>query len=352
MKHHIKALFFSNKTASHIWRIDGIARRMNERTEHEVAVTTHDQWGRDTIGANIIIMEMLTSQSMVETAKNMGAKVIYEADDVVIDAYGRERKNLQQLDEDYRSSAIETIRKCDAVTVATEAMKENYSRFTDAPIYVLPILMDYQFYGEAVNTEMPKRNTDEIRIGWFGGKSHFEDLKLVIPAIKEVLERDKRVKFIYCGYGGTGGSSLAMEAAWGEDVLKEIPRDRREFVPGANEEFWPMKHRMLDLDIGIAPLVDDYFSNAKCPTKWLEYSALKTPAVLSPTVYSKVVEHNKTGLIAKDTKEWVNHLMALVNDPILREKIGTAASEEVRNNHNLEDRWKDWISVYEEILSK
>lgn len=351
-KDHIKALFFSNGTASHIWRIDGIARRANERTEHEIAVTTHDQWNNDTIGANIVIMEMLSSHSMVETCKNMGAKVIYEADDVVLDAYGRERKNLQHVDDKFRTSAIETIRKCDAVTVATEAMKENYSRFTDAPIYVLPILMDYDFYGQAVTTEMPKRNTDEIRIGWFGGKSHFEDLKLVIPALKEVIERDKRVKFIYCGYGGTGGNSLAMEAAWGEDVLSEIPRDRREFVPGANEEFWPMKHRFLDLDIGIAPLVDDYFSGAKCPTKWLEYSALNTPSVLSPTVYSKVVEHGKTGLIAKDTKEWTNHLLALVKDPKLRQKIGTAAAEEVRDKHNLEDRWEEWIQTYEEILSK
>lgn len=350
MKDHLKILAFTNKTASHIWRFDGIARRMNERTEHEMAVTTHDQWNRDTIGANIVIMEMLSSHSMVETAKNMGAKVIYEADDVVLDAYGRERKNLQHVDNDFRSSAIETIRKCDAVTVATEAMKENYSRYTDKPVYVLPILMDYGFYGHAVNIQMPERNTDEIRIGWFGGKSHFEDLKMVLPAIKEVLERDERVKFIYCGYGGTGGESLAMEAAWGEDVLKDIPRERREFVPGANEDFWPWKHRFLDLDIGIAPLIDDEFNRAKCYTKWMEYSALRTPAVVSPTVYGKVVKHGETGLIANTTEEWVNHIMALVQDKKLREKIGNAASVEVEQHHNLEDRWEDWIKVYTEIL--
>jgi glycosyltransferase involved in cell wall biosynthesis len=352
MKDHLKILFFSNGTASHIWRINGVARRMNERTEHEVAVTTHDQWKRDTIGANIVIMEMLTSHSMVETCKNMGAKVIFEADDVVLDAYGRERKNLQHVDDSFRSSAIETIRKCDALTVATEAMKENYSRFTNAPIYVLPILMDYDFYGDAIAVDMPKRNTDEIRIGWYGGKSHFEDLRMVLPALKEVLERDKRVKFIYCGYGGTGSESLAMEAAWGEDVLKEIPRDRREFVPGASEEYWPMKHRFLDLDIGIAPLIDDEFNRAKCPTKWLEYSALSTPSVVSPIVYDKVVENGKTGLIAHDIKEWSNHLLALVKDEKLRQKLGTAAAEEVREHHNLEDRWEEWVKVYQEVLGK
>lgn len=357
MKDHIKALAFTNGTASHVWRFDPIARRMNRETEHEMAVTTHDQWNNDTIGANIVIMEMLTSHAMVETCKNMGAKVIYEADDVVIDSYGKERKNHMVVDKKFRSSAIETIRKADALTVATEAMKENYSRFTDAPIYVLPILMDYDYYGEAEVTELPKRNTDEIRIGWFGGKTHFEDLKMVLPAIKNVLKRDKRVKFVYCGYGGMESDSLAMEAMWGEDVFKDIPRERREFAPGVPEDYWPQKHRLLDFDIGIAPLIDDSrkdglpgFNESKCYTKWMEYSVLKTPAVLSPTVYDKVVKHGKTGLIAKTEKEWENHIMALVNDPKLREKIGTAASEDVRDNHNIEDRWKDWIKVYEEVL--
>lgn len=323
---------------------------MNERTEHEMAVTTHDQWNNDTIGANIVIMEMLTSHSMVETCKNMGAKVIYEADDVVLDAYGRERKNLMHVDDGFRSSAIETIRKCDAVTVATEAMKENYARFTDAPIYVLPILMDYDFYGPAELIDMPKRNTDEIRIGWFGGKAHFEDLRMVLPALKEVIERDKRVKFIYCGYGGMESDSLAMEAQWGEDVLKEIPRERREFVPGAPEDYWPYKHRFMDLDIGIAPLVDDGFNRAKCPTKFLEYATLKTPAVCSPTVYEKVVQPGKTGLIARDTKEWANHLLALVKDEKLRRKLAEGASEDVRDNHNIEDRWQEWVRVYQSVL--
>lgn len=350
-KDHLKVLAFTNGTASHIWRFDPIFRRMNQLTEHEGAVTTHDQWNNETLGANIVIMEMLTSHTMVETCKNMGAKVIYDADDVVIDAYGRERKNLMHVDADYRTSAIETIRKCDALTVATEAMKENYSRFTDAPIYVFPILMDFDIYGPPALTELPKRNTDEIRIGWFGGKAHFEDLRMVLPAIQEVIKRDKRVKFVYCGYGGMESDNLAMEAQWGEDVLKEIPRERREFAPGAPEDYWPMKHRFLDLDIGIAPLIDDEFNRAKCYTKWMEYSVFKTPAVLSPTVYEKVVKHGETGLIAKTTEEWVNHLMALVQDENLRRKIGTAAEEDVRDNHNIEDRWRDLVKIYEEVLN-
>jgi glycosyltransferase involved in cell wall biosynthesis len=350
-KDHLKILAFTNGTASHIWRFDPVARRLNERTEHEMAVTTYDQWNNDTIGANIVIMEMLSSHSMVETCKNMGAKVIYEADDAVLDTYGRERKNLMHVDENFRASAIETIRKCDALTVTTPELKESYARYTDAPIFVLPIYMDYQYYGDVIATDPPERNTDEIRIGWFGSKGHLEDLKMILPALRRVMEKNKKIKLVYSGFGGMGSENPVMDIMWGEDVFKEIPRERREFYQMANEEYWKYRHRFMDIDIGLAPLIDDEFNRAKCPTKWLEYSVLQTPTVASPTVYGNVIANGKTGLIAKTEDEWFNHIMALANDEKLRNKIAMGASEEVRDKHNVEDHWKDWQTVYETVYA-
>lgn len=350
-KDALKILFLTNGTASHVWRIDGVARRAEEFTKHEIAVTNSDQWNNDTIGADIVIWEMVSGSHVIDTCHNLGAKVIYEADDAVIDTYGKERKNLMHIDAHHRSSSIETIRKCDAVTVTSPELKENYARFTDKPIFVLPIYMDYDYYKPALTVDMPARNTDEIRLGWFGGKGHIEDLHMVIPALKRVLEKDPRVKFIYCGYGGMESDNVTMRATWGEDIFKTLPRERRELVPGVEEHFWPTKHRFLDLDIGIAPLIEDDFNRHKVHTKWLEYSALETPSVVSPTVYSKVVEHGKTGLIAKTEDEWFNHIMALVNDIHLRRKIGLSAAEEVKSKHNIDDYWMEWIRVYQDIMA-
>lgn len=351
-KEGLKILAFTNDTASHVWRFDPQARRMNEQTPHQMALAPASRWGGDTLGADIVIMEMLSGTAMVDTAHNMGAKVIYEADDPVTDTYGKERKNLMHVSEEHKSSSIETIGKVDAVTTTNEILAKNLRRYTDAPIYVMPILMDYLYYGEAVSVELPKRNTDEIRIGWFGGAGHFEDLRMVLPALRKLIEKDKRVKFVYCGYGGMESESLAMKAQWGEDVLKEIPRERREFMPGVPEEYWPMKHRFMDLDIGICPLIDDNFNKHKEGTKWLEYSALGIPAVCSSTVYDRYVSHGKTGLIAKTEDGWYGSLLELIRKSNLRKQIGISAEKEVRDNYNADTSWQRWVKIYQDIVQK
>lgn len=343
----LKIIVFTNDTASRKWRFDGQAERINNQTEHEMFITSHRSWNNDIVGANLVILEMLTGTKVVDTCHAQGAKVIYDADDAVIDTYGRERKNLMHIGPQWRSDAIETIRKCDALTVSNQTLKENYGRFTKEPIYILPFYLDFDWYKRDLPTI--QRTTDEIRIGWFGSRGHFEDLRMVAPAIKSVLEKYPQVKFIYCGYGGMSSDKLATEVGWGEDIFKEIPRERREFVIGVPYDVWPVKHRYLDLDIGISPLLDDYFNKCKVETKFLEYAALATPGVYSPTVYEPWVKHGKTGFIARDNDEWVKYLSMLIEDRKLRKEVGKNARRWVLKHKDLDLHWRDWLEIYSKV---
>ena len=348
MKKRLKILVFTNGTVSPKWRFEGQAKRINEQTEHEMLVTIHKDWRGSVAGANLVIIEMIASTKMVDECHQQGAKVIYDADDAIIDTYGRERKNLMHIGPVHRGIAIETIAKCDAVTIDNQTLKENYGRFTKKPVYILPFYVDFDWYGR----ELLKiqRNTDEIRLGWFGSKGHHEDLRMIVPAVKEVLEKYPKVKFVYCGYGGMSSDRLLTEVGWGEDAFREIPRERREFVLGVPGDFWPMKHRFLDFDIGISPLIDDYFNNCKVETKFLEYAALGTPGVYSPTVYKPWVEHGKTGFIAKNTREWVKYLSLLIENKKLRKRIGQNARTWVFKNRDLDYHWRKWLKIYKEVV--
>lgn len=344
----INGLFFGNGTASHFWRIDGVAERMNVKTPHSMYVTTWQKWNKNIIGANLVILEMIASPDIVKVCHDQGAKVIWEADDAMLDSYGRERKNLQAIEGEHKNITMQVINEVDAITVTTEILKNNYARFTDKPIYVLPNYVDYDLYG--TDDLMIKRTTDEIRIGWFGSQGHLEDLKMVIPALKEVLAKYPNVKLIYCGFGGMSSDKKITEIGWGEDVFKELPREQREYYIGVREDYWPMKHRTLDFDIGICPLIDDTFNWSKSAIKWMEYGVLGKPAVVSPILYGDYVKDGVDALVAHTAEDWVNHLSRLIEDKKLRDTIGGNAKARVEKDFNLENHWTDFTDVFEKVV--
>lgn len=355
----MKLLAITNGTSSWRWRFEPIGYRMLD-TEDRLFVTGADQWSPEAAeGFDAVILQLIRGANIVDTLHNLGKKVIFEADDAMIDTYGQERKNLTDMDPHHRTTSIDTIRKCDALTVTSVELAKNYARFTHAPIYVLPIYMDFRMYAKAIDMRRPKRNTDEIRLGWFGSKGHHEDLKMVEPAIAEILKRHPKVKFVYCGYGGASSDRLVTKVGWGEDAFPDLPRERREYVIGVDPEVWPQKHASLDLDIGICPLIDDEFNRSKVGTKWLEFSTLRTPTVCSPTVYAvdprggskPMVQHGKTGFIAHDTKEWIEYLDKLVTNAALRKAVGDRAFRSVKKDWNVQTHWQDWIRVYETVLN-
>lgn len=353
----LNILCFTNDTTSHKWRFEGIARHFNENTPHAMYLTSHKSWNGKTMGADIVILQMLTSPAMVQACKDQGAIVVFEADDAYLDTYTRQdRKNLQHLHEEWKAAAIETVKQCDAVTVTNRYLKENFARYTDKPIYILPNYVDFEWYGK--ESRLPiRRATEEIRIGWFGSKGHYEDLRMVVNAIKRVIEKYPTTKFVYMGYGGMSSDKKSTEVGWGEDVFHEIPRGRREFYRGVDADYWPTKHRMIDLDIGLAPLVDDFFNHCKSHIKWMEYALTGVPAVVSPTVYAEhpeteglsVVEHGKTAFVATTEDEWFEYICKLVEDVELRKQMAEAAKEEVMKSWDLEDHLTRFEKVYKQI---
>ncbi len=123
----LNAIFFGNGTASHCWRIDGTADRVNKYTPDSVYVTTWQKWNKNLAGANLVILEMLASPDIVKTCHEQGAKVIWEADDAMIDSYGDERKNLQKLNTTHRQTTIDVLKEVDALTVTNQKAATAYT---------------------------------------------------------------------------------------------------------------------------------------------------------------------------------------------------------------------------------
>jgi len=343
-------LAWHNESGSKWWRLESPAKWINRTAEHQMLVLSHKLWKDDIFGAHIVVAQLFNSPKAVDIIHASGAKAIYEADDAFLDTYGKERKQLMHFTKEMRESNIQTITKCDAMIVTNEILKKNFGRFYKGPIYILPNYMDFEWWGEPTD-HRPERNSEEIRIGWAGSRSHHEDLRqILVPVLLKVMKKYPQVKFVYCGYGGMSSDKMVTEIGWGEDVFREIPRERREYFISVPTECWPDKSRTLDFDIGVAPLIDDYFNWCKTPIKWMEYGANQLPGVFSPTKYTEAVVHGKTGLIAKNQDEWVACLSRLIEDKELRKTLGKNAYRQVKKKWDMAKHWQEWEKVYKEVL--
>lgn len=338
---NLKVLAFTNGTGSPWWRFHGQARFLN-KNGHEMYVASHKQWNEDTLGADIVIIEMISNPRLIDFCHRKGAKVIFEVDDLI---EGDEKRQNLKREEGLVESFYNTVRRADAVTTTTEALAKHL-RKVNSNVYVLPNYLDTSWWKKGVR---PKRNDKTVRIGWAGGMTHYEDLKMVQPAIKNIIDKYDFVKFIYAGFGGMRGEGLQSQAIWAEDVFSEIPKERREYYHGTDTDWWPDKSRQLDLDVAIAPLIKDQFNACKSNCKWLEYSANKVAGVYSPTVYAKSVEHGVTGFIANNLHEWEHYLETLVLNEEVRDLIAKDAYKEVMKNWTLKKHWRKWLEVYQKV---
>jgi glycosyltransferase involved in cell wall biosynthesis len=105
-------------------------------------------------------------------------------------------------------------------------------------------------------------------------------------------------------------------------------------------EHWTPEREIAYLqhaDIGLMPLHNTPRARGKCAFKALQYMAVGTPVVLSPVgMNAEVVEDGVTGYLADTPEEWKAKLARLITDPALRERMGRAARERVREHYSHE----------------
>ena len=94
----------------------------------------------------------------------------------------------------------------------------------------------------------------------------------------------------------------------------------------------------LNWDIGLAPQVDDEFTNCKYHVKLLEYTHIGCAGIYSKVdLYSGVIVDGITGLLVdNEVTAWEDAIVRLLKDPELRFKIASNAYEFVQSHHNRE----------------
>lgn len=269
-------------------------------------------------------------------AQKHGKKVVVDCDDNYLDIpesnlmYDKFKKTKKD-----RAILSTILSFADAVVVTTVPLQQRIKEHIkevhgiDKNVVIIPNYNDIKDW----NYKPVEKSKKDIIIGYSGSNSHHDDMRMVLPAIVNIMKKYKNVRFQCLGIVGTGDI---------DKVYKGIPKDimdRMDLV-GATETFkeypeWLSKQKW---DIGIAPLVNTPFTRSKSHIKWLEYSMYKIPTIASrvypyfmPVDGKETIVHGETGLLAKDN-EWEKCLEELIVDKEKRDRLGENAYNYIKDN--------------------
>ena len=98
-----------------------------------------------------------------------------------------------------------------------------------------------------------------------------------------------------------------------------------EFVPPV--DFRKLQRAMSEVDVNIAPLVINDFTNCKSELKFFEAAIVETTTIASPTyTFKNAITDGKNGFLAQPG-EWYDKLEYLYKHPKENQKIAKVAKE-------------------------
>jgi glycosyltransferase involved in cell wall biosynthesis len=222
-------------------------------------------------------------------------------------AYWNYRKGIKQ-------GVKDAINYADAVITTTPALAKEIRQINEN-VVIASNCLDYthkQWEAE------PLPRTDKIKVGWVGGVTHEEDLKLIAEEIKGM-----DIEFYICGY--TPGE------IWNR-IAKSMPDAK--IVEGTTvfEYGEVYKH----FDIVVAPLQDTKFNNCKSELKILEASAYKKPIICS-AVLPYLYHTANDGVLFLPRNQWRSGIQKLIDAGHgVRQSMGQSNYEYCKKHHNLE----------------
>jgi glycosyltransferase involved in cell wall biosynthesis len=226
---------------------------------------------------------------------------------------------------DVKYLATACVQEAQLVTVPTHILAERIKPM-NPNVRVLPNMLPSEGWEYP---EPKEQREDKVVIGWAGSTSHVGDIALIDAVVQQILDRYPQVEFAIAG-----GPPVPE--------LRQHPRVR----PLKSTDILGYPKLLEKFDIGVIPLADTAFNRNKSDLKFVEYSALGMPSVVSRLEpYLRSVKHGENGFFAATPSDWLKYLSRLVEDVELRRSVGATAQEFARTRR-IEHAIDKWVRAY------
>lgn len=261
--------------------------------------------------SDVVVFQRQWHPAAVEAmtkVKSLGKLTVYELDDDIW--------NLHPSNPGYEAwtrrpevlgGAETMIREADLVTTTTPVMARLLRRL-NKNVQILPNMLPAEHW--QVRRERPA-DYDRVAIGWAGSASRGHDVGIIKHVVPQLLDRYPQVDFLLAG----DDSNMVF-----------APHERIRGLEPSTIERYPLT--LAEFDIGLAPIIDSRFNQAKSDLKFVEYGMLGIPTVASfVEPYVRSIVNTENGFLAKNDKDWLKYLVRLIEQPDLRERVGARAKE-------------------------
>lgn len=229
---------------------------------------------------------------------------------------------------------VDCVKAADLVTTTTEYLASKF-RPLNPNVKILPNSIDFDLW-KPVRRKPGREN--QIRIGWFGGDSHFPDLWVFRDVITRIVKKYPQVVIVI----------QAPPVQFWKEMFAGIPPQNLEWYGWADLSLYTLFLASKDFDIGLCPLDPSIeFNKCKSSIKQFEFAAFKVPSVCQDMLpYSANVKDGVNGFLASTAEEWEDKLSRLIEDKQLRERMGEEAYQRVYSEHNLDKNAPLWEEAY------
>ena len=253
----------------------------------------------------------------------------------------------------------------DGVTTTTKYLA-NKIRAYNKNVIVIPNSLDPN------KIKINKIASESVRLGWAGGSSHHEDIKLLKNIGIGSKFNARNVQFLLAGFNTNIRTSdnkiidafdLSIWKKYEEIITKDYsivsdgykqhllnPNKNKKYFNEDNEKYrriWTQSIAkylkiMNEIDIFIVPLANNEFNGLKSELKLIEAGFYRVPVIASSVQqYSDIINHGENGFLVeekKSHKDFTKFIKVYLNNPNLMndhaEKLHELCLKDFNLKHN------------------
>ena len=278
----------------------------------------------------------------IEEAHTIGMKVLFDLDDLVFD-YRKMlllMKSTNSKNVFYWAGYFWGIRRIakrvDGFICTNDYLARGLKRSFNKPVQVVRNSLNREQI-EASDKIVKKKIKREKKfvVGYFSGSpTHVKDFRMVEPALVKFLKMHDDVMLKVVG-----------DMDFSNEMKTWVERGRVE--KSEKVDFLELQRLIAEVDINIAPLLINDFTNCKSELKFFEAAIVETTTIASPTyTFKRAISDGKNGFLAYPG-EWYDKLEYLYKHPRENRKIALEAKKYTMKHYYGKEFLKEVEAAYD-----